>query len=84
MRNLWIVLGLAVALAGCTDKNRFDIPTGTDVTVEKTDGVTVAGRLVEVQPEQVVVESRDGVKTRVQVYDRDKPLVGKNADAIAQ
>jgi hypothetical protein len=65
MRNFWIVLGLAVALAGCTEKNRFDIPTGTDVTVEKTDGVTVAGRLVEVQPEQVVVESRDGVKTRV-------------------
>ena len=27
---------------------------------------------------------RCGVETRVQVYDCDKSLVGKNADAIAQ
>src|SRR3954468_15478384 len=65
MRPLWIALSLTAALAACGGKNTIDIPTGTDVTVEKTDGVTVAGRLVEVQPEQVVVESRDGVKTRV-------------------
>lgn len=65
MRNFWIVLGLTAALAGCAGKDPLDIPTGSDVTVEKTDGVTVAGRLVEVKPEQVIVESRDGVKTRV-------------------
>ena len=65
MKNFWIVLGLTVVLAGCTAKDKLDIPTGADVTVEKTDGVTVAGRLVEVKPDQVVVESRDGVKTRV-------------------
>jgi hypothetical protein len=65
MKNVWIGLAIAIALAGCARKETVDIPTGTDVTVEKTDGVTVAGRLVEVQPQQVVVESRDGVKTRV-------------------
>jgi hypothetical protein len=65
MRNFWIVLGLTVTLGGCAQKATLDIPTGSDVTVEKTDGVTVAGRLVEVKPEQVVVESRDGVKTSV-------------------
>ena len=65
MKNVWIGLAMTIALAGCASKDALDIPTGSDVTVEKTDGVTVAGRLVEVQPEQVVVESRDGVKTRV-------------------
>jgi hypothetical protein len=65
MKKLWMVLGLALALVGCAEKDPLDMPTGTDVTLEKTDGVTVAGRLVEVKPEQVVVESRDGVKTRV-------------------
>jgi hypothetical protein len=65
MRKLLIVLSLAAALGACANKNALDIPTGTDVTVEKTDGVTVAGRLVEIQPDHVVVESRDGVKTSV-------------------
>ncbi|MEN3339907.1 MAG: hypothetical protein V7647_3583 [Acidobacteriota bacterium] len=65
MKNVWIGLAMAIVFAGCANKDPLDIPTGSDVTVEKTDGVTVAGRLVEVQPEQVVVESRDGLKTRV-------------------
>lgn len=65
MRNFWMILGLTVALGGCAGKATLDIPTGSDVTLEKTDGVTVAGRLVEVKAEQVVVESRDGVKTSV-------------------
>src|SRR5215217_2722948 len=66
MRNLGIVLAFAALLAGCSRKESLEIPaTGTDVTVQKRDGVTVAGRLVEVQAEQVVLESRDGVKTQV-------------------
>ena len=66
MKKIWIAAAMTLALAGCSNKKALDIPTGTDVTVEKTDGVTVAGRLVEVQPDQVIVESRDGVKTPVQ------------------
>jgi len=65
MRNFLMVCGLAIVLAGCSVKETADLPTGSDVTVEKTNGVTVAGRLVEVLPEHVVVESLDGVKTRV-------------------
>lgn len=60
-----MVFGLIAVLGGCAGKETFDLPTGSDVTVEKTDGVTVAGRLVEVLPEHVVVEGLDGVKTRV-------------------
>ena len=66
MKKIWIAAAMTLALAGCSNKKALDIPTGTDVTVEKTDGVTVAGRLVEVQPDQVIVESRDGIKTPVQ------------------
>jgi hypothetical protein len=65
MKNLVLVLGLTVALVGCARKDSLEIPTGSEVTVQKRDGVTVAGRLVEVKPEQVVVETRDGARIRV-------------------
>jgi hypothetical protein len=68
MKNLAIVIGLAAALAGCarSESGLGATPAvGTDVTVEKKDGVKVAGKLVDVKPEQVVVEAPDGVKTEV-------------------
>jgi hypothetical protein len=64
MKNLAILIGLAVTLAGCS-RAESTPPVGTDVTVEKKDGVKVAGRLVDVKPEHVVVEAPDGVKTEV-------------------
>src|SRR5688572_14893884 len=65
MKKLVLVLGLAAALAGCARKDLLEIPTGSDVSVQKRDGVTVTGRLVEVKPEQIVVETRDGTKIQV-------------------
>lgn len=65
MKNFILVLGLAAALTGCARKDAFEITTGSDVTVQKKDGVSVAGRLVEVSAEQVVLESPDGVKMSV-------------------
>lgn len=65
MKDLVLVLGLAVALVGCARKDTLDIPTGSDVTVQKTDGVSVTGRLVEVKPELVVLETRDSAKIEV-------------------
>lgn len=60
-----VMLGLTVSLAGCSKQDSLEIPTGSDVTVQKRDGVTVSGRLVEVKPEQVVLESPSGVKMLV-------------------
>lgn len=65
MKNVWLALGLAAVLAGCSTREALDIPEGSDVTIEKSDGVAVSGRLVEVKKEQVVVEGRDGMRTRV-------------------
>jgi hypothetical protein len=65
MRNLVLVLGLTMTLTGCARTDAREVPTGTDVTVQKKDGVTLAGRLVEANAEQVVLESRDGVKMTV-------------------
>jgi predicted small lipoprotein YifL len=65
MKNLVFAVGLFVALTGCARKEPLDLPTGSDVTVQKRDGVSVSGRLVEVKAEQIVLESRDGVKTMV-------------------
>jgi hypothetical protein len=60
-----LILGVVLA-SGCSRQpSGLEIQTGTEVSVEKTDGVTVAGRLVEVQPQEVVLEAADGQRTRV-------------------
>ena len=60
------VLALAAAtVAGCSKGQALEVTTGSDVTLQKKDGVTVAGRLVEVKPAQVVVEGRTGERTAV-------------------
>jgi len=63
MKKLAILLGITVMLGGCGRTESY--PVGTDVTVEKKDGANVAGKLVEVKPEQIVLEARDGAKTEV-------------------
>ena len=64
MKKLAIVLGLALILPAC-ERSEATPPVGTEVKVEKKDGVTVAGKLVDVKAEQVVVEAPDGTKTEV-------------------
>ena len=64
MKRLAILLGLALILPAC-QRSEATPPLGTEVKVEKKDGVSVAGKLVEVKPEQVVVEAPDGTKTEV-------------------
>jgi hypothetical protein len=68
--TLGIAAALVVASVACSNSNAkepeaLQIPTGSDVTLEKRDGVKVSGRLVEVQAQDVVLELRDGQKTRV-------------------
>jgi hypothetical protein len=64
MKKLAIVLGFALVLPACQRSETLP-PVGTEVTVQKKDGIAVAGKLVDVRAEQVVVEGRDGVKTEV-------------------
>jgi hypothetical protein len=72
MKSLTLVtvaalLATTVACSNSTAKESeaLAIPTGSDVTLEKRDGVKVSGRLIEVQAQEVVLELRDGQKTRV-------------------
>ena len=61
---LFVVATLAI---GCSKSAAsFEIPAGTEVSVEKRDGVTVSGKLIEVQPQEVVLERPGGERTRVQ------------------
>ena len=64
MKKLAIVLGLALILPAC-ERTEATPAVGTEVRVEKKDGVKVAGKLVEVKPEQVVLQAPDGTKTEV-------------------
>lgn len=66
MKKLFIAGMVVLGLSACnTQDNGLQIPTGSDVTVEKRDGVKVEGKLIEVQPDHVVVELRDGAKRNV-------------------
>ncbi|MBA3639925.1 MAG: hypothetical protein H0W53_11700 [Acidobacteria bacterium] len=66
MKKLGFVLAIAISAAACSRDDAFEMPAGgSEVTVQKKDGVTVEGRLVEVQANQVIVENRAGVKTAV-------------------
>jgi hypothetical protein len=79
MKKLAVILTLAVAAVACSRGDALEIPAGSEVTVQKKDGVMVAGRLVEVKSEHVIVEGRDGVKMTVPRQDiaelRATPLV---------
>ena len=79
MKKLAVILTLAVAVGACSRGDALEIPAGSEVTVQKKDGVTVAGRLVDVKAEHVVLEGRDGVKLTVPRQDiaelRATPLV---------
>jgi hypothetical protein len=69
MKNTYLALALLVAVAGCSKKDAFEIPNGSDVTIQKKDGVTVEGKLVEVKPDLVVLQLSDGGKQTVQRAD---------------
>jgi len=61
MKNLAIlVVALALTSACSRDSASLEIKPGSTVSVEKRDGVVVAGRLVEVKPEHVIVETTAG------------------------
>jgi hypothetical protein len=57
-----LVVALALTSACARDSASLEIKPGSTVSVEKKDGVIVAGRLVEVKPEHVVVETAGGRK----------------------
>ena len=56
-----IVIVTLAATAGCSDgRAALEVKPGSTVTLQKKDGVTVSGRLIEVKPEHLVVETRTG------------------------
>ena len=55
-----LIAGLVIfSLSACMKKEEgLQIPTGSDVTVERRDGVKVEGKLIEVKPDHVVLQLR--------------------------
>jgi hypothetical protein len=63
MKKLAIfVVALALGSACSRESASLEIAPGSTVTLERKDGVVVAGRLVEVKPEHVIVETAAGRK----------------------
>ena len=66
MKKLLIAVLVVFSVPACNRKeDGLQIPTGSDVTVERRDGVKVEGKLIEVQPDRVVLQLRDGGKRDV-------------------
>ena len=63
MKRLGVVLAVLTLAAACANENAsLEIKPGSAVSVEKKDGVVVSGRLVEVKPEHVVLDTAAGRK----------------------
>ncbi|HXH06567.1 MAG TPA: hypothetical protein VNI83_08245, partial [Vicinamibacterales bacterium] len=69
MRSFVTLLLISLAAACGTRQEAFDVPTGSQVTIETRDGRTVAGRLDDVGSDSVVVRHPDGTTTRVPRQD---------------
>ena len=66
MKKLLIAGMVIFSLSACNTKEEgLQIPTGSDVTVERRDGVKVEGKLIEVQPDHVVLRLQDGATRNV-------------------
>jgi hypothetical protein len=69
--NKFVIIAILTltTTVGCSDgRSALEVKPGSTVTLQTTDGVTVSGRLVEVKPEHVVVETRTG-RTEVRRAD---------------
>jgi hypothetical protein len=64
-RLLILVCGAALTVACSREPAALSIPTGSQVSVEKSDGVKVEGKLVEVTRDRVIVEQPTGQRTTV-------------------
>src|SRR5688572_21107696 len=72
MTRLFTAAAILVVLtaSGCSkETTALEIQPGHDVTLQKKDGVTVVGRLVEVKPAHITVEQRNGTKTSIPRQD---------------
>ena len=61
MKRLATVVAAAILAGACAKESAsLEIKPGNPVSVEKKDGVVVVGRLVEVKPEHVIVDTSTG------------------------
>jgi hypothetical protein len=81
MRKLAVVVALLALAAACAKESAsLEIKAGSPVSLEKKDGVVVSGRLVEVKPEHVVVDTAAG---RKQIARADIATVRADAAAVS-
>ena len=81
MRKLAVVVAFVTLAAACTKETAsLEIKAGSAVSLEKKDGVVVSGRLVEVKPEHVVVDTAAG---RKQIARADISTFRADATAVS-
>lgn len=82
MKKLLMVASLVIAgiVTGCSREGAsLEVKTGSQVTLQRKDGASVSGRLVEVKPEHVVIETTGGIRSEVRRTD----IAALRADATA-
>jgi hypothetical protein len=81
MKTMSVILGVCLlAAAGCSqERSALEVKPGSTVSLQKKDGVTVSGRLIEVKPEHLVVETAAG---RIEIRRADVVAL-KTESAVA-
>ena len=70
MKHVVRVMVLALLAAGCSSPQAsLEIPAGSDVKVQKKDGVTVTGQLVETRADRVILQAADGTRAEIRRAD---------------
>src|SRR4029450_10192103 len=81
MKRLATVVAAAILAGACAKESpSLEIKPGNTVSVEKKDGVIVVGRLVEVKPEHIVVDTSAG---RREIARMDISTFRADANAVS-
>jgi hypothetical protein len=86
MKRLATVVAAAILAGACAKESAsLEIKPGNTVSVEKKDGVVVVGRLVEVKPEHVTVDTSTGrreiARSDISTFRADESAVSTPAQA---
>lgn len=80
MRKLAVFVAVVILAAACAKESGLEIKAGSTVSLEKKDGVVISGRLVEVKPDHVVVDTAAG---RKQIVRADISTFRADATAVS-
>ena len=83
IRNLSVLTLAVLVPIACSKEPALAVKPGSSITLQKTDGLNIVGRLVEVKPEHLVIDTGAG-RTEVRRADISSMKTDSGATAVRQ